>query len=128
MMARLLLLFVMLAGVLLGQAERDRAIEADIQTRLAKSVIGAEGFQVRVEGGVAYWTGKTAVAQRKGAATRMAKSAGAVKVVNNIRVTTGKAPPKASQKRSEPKSAPAAPRTEEPPPRRPRVQWRDLHR
>jgi len=41
---------------------------------------------VRVQGGVAYWDGTTNVVQHKGAATRMAKSAGAKKVVNNIKV------------------------------------------
>jgi len=41
---------------------------------------------VRVQGGVAYWDGTTNVVQHKGAATRMAKSAGAKKVVNHIKV------------------------------------------
>ena len=67
-------------------ASQDVQIEADIRARLAKSVIGKDGFNVRVQGGVAYWEGSTEVVQHKGSATRMAKSAGAKKVVNNIKV------------------------------------------
>jgi BON domain-containing protein len=65
---------------------QDVQIEAEIRARLAKSVIGKDGFTVRVQGGVAYWDGTTDVVQHKGSATRMAKSAGAKKVVNNIKV------------------------------------------
>ena len=50
-------------------------------------MIGKDGFTVRVQGGVAYWSGSTTVVQHKGAATRMAKSAGAKKIVNNIKVS-----------------------------------------
>ena len=67
-------------------APQDVQIETEIRTRLAKSVIGKDGLTVRVQGGVAYWDGTTNVVQHKGAATRMAKSAGAKKVVNNIKV------------------------------------------
>ena len=67
-------------------ASQDAQIEAEIRTRLAKSVIGKDGFTVRVQGGVAYWDGTTDVVQHKGAATRMAKSAGAKKVVNRIKI------------------------------------------
>ena len=67
-------------------APQDAQIEAEIRARLAKSVIGKDGFTVRVQGGVAYWDGATSVVQHKGAATRMAKSAGAQKVVNNIKI------------------------------------------
>jgi len=67
-------------------APQDVQIEAEIRTRLAKSVIGKDGLTVRVQGGVAYWDGTTNVVQHKGAVTRMAKSAGAKKVVNNIKV------------------------------------------
>jgi hypothetical protein len=67
-------------------APQDVQIEKDIRARLAKSVIGKDGFTVRVQGGVAYWDGNTNVVQHKGAATRMAKSAGAKKVVNNIKI------------------------------------------
>jgi hypothetical protein len=67
-------------------ASQDVQIEAEIRARLAKSVIGKDGFTVRVQGGVAYWDGTTDVVQHKGSATRMAKSAGAKKVVNNIKI------------------------------------------
>ena len=67
-------------------ASQDVQTEANIRARLAKSVIGKDGFTVRVQGGVAYWEGTTDVVQHKGSATRMAKSAGAKKVVNNIKV------------------------------------------
>ena len=49
--------------------------------------MAADNFTVRVQGGIATWEGKTDVIQRKGAATRMARSAGAKAVVNNIKVS-----------------------------------------
>ncbi|MGD1092601.1 MAG: BON domain-containing protein [Bryobacteraceae bacterium] len=67
-------------------AQEDKAIEAAIQAKLDKSKIGKDGFKVRVQGGVATWEGATDVIQHKGAATRMAKTAGAKKVVNNIKI------------------------------------------
>lgn len=67
-------------------ASEDALIEAEIRARLAKSIIGRDGFTVRVQGGIAFWEGTTNVVQHKGSATRMAKSAGAKKVVNNIRI------------------------------------------
>ncbi|MBV9504278.1 MAG: BON domain-containing protein [Acidobacteriia bacterium] len=68
-------------------AKTDAQIERDIRARLAKSKIGSEKFQVRVQGGVATFEGKTNVIQHKGAATRMAKSAGAVAVANHIEIS-----------------------------------------
>ena len=65
----------------------DAEIEATIKAKLAKSKIGKEGFQVHVKDGVATWAGTTSIMQHKGAATRMAKTAGATKVVNNIKVS-----------------------------------------
>ena len=67
-------------------AEEDKQIEATIRAKLEKSKIGKDGFKVRVQGGVATWEGATDVVQHKGAATRMAKTAGAKKVVNNIKI------------------------------------------
>jgi osmotically-inducible protein OsmY len=67
-------------------APQDAQIEAEIRARLSKSLIGKDKFTVRVQGGVAYWEGTTDVVQHKGSATRMAKSAGAKKVVNNIKI------------------------------------------
>ena len=68
-------------------AQEDQRIEAAIRAKLAKSKIGKDGLTVRVQGGVAFWEGATGVVQHKGSATRMAKSAGAHAVVNNIKVT-----------------------------------------
>ncbi|HEX6895957.1 MAG TPA: BON domain-containing protein [Bryobacteraceae bacterium] len=65
----------------------DAEVEATIKAKLAKSKIGKDGFQIRVKDGVATWTGTTSVMQHKGAATRMAKTAGAIRVVNNIKVS-----------------------------------------
>lgn len=68
-------------------SQQDKEIEAAIKAKLAKSKIGADGLTVRVQGGVAYWEGRTSVIQHKGSATRMAKSAGARSVVNNIKIS-----------------------------------------
>jgi osmotically-inducible protein OsmY len=65
----------------------DAEIEATIRTKLAKSKIGKDGFRFHVQRGVVTWEGKTDVMQHKGSATRMAKAAGAVRVVNNIQVS-----------------------------------------
>src|SRR5580698_7812898 len=65
----------------------DAEIEATIKAKLAKSKIGKDGFQVHVKDRVATWTGATTVMQHKGAATRMAKAAGAIQVLNNIKVS-----------------------------------------
>jgi hypothetical protein len=68
-------------------SQQDKEIEAAIRAKLAKSKIGKDKFTVRVQGGIAFWEGSTGVVQHKGAATRMAKTAGAHAVVNNIKVT-----------------------------------------
>jgi BON domain-containing protein len=68
-------------------AQQDKEIEAAIRVKLARSKIGKDGFTVKVQGGVATWEGSTGVIQHKGAATRMAKSSGAKKVINNIKVS-----------------------------------------
>jgi hypothetical protein len=79
----------------------DSQIDASIRTKLAKSKIGRDGFQFKVQRGVVTWEGTTDVMQHKGSATRMAKSAGAVQVINNIQVTgTGKAKASANLKRA----------------------------
>jgi BON domain len=64
----------------------DAQIEAAIRTKLAKSKIGKDGFTFRVQRGVVTWEGSTSVMQHKGSATRMARTAGAAQVVNNIQV------------------------------------------
>ena len=65
----------------------DAQIEATIRTKLAKSKIGRDGFSFRVQRGVVTWEGNTSVMQHKGSATRMARTAGAVQVINNIQVS-----------------------------------------
>ena len=64
----------------------DAKLETAIRTRFAKSK-SAAGFTVRVQSGVATVEGKTDVVQHKAAATRMAKTAGAVAVNNRVQVS-----------------------------------------
>lgn len=95
----------------------DATIEQKIRMKLAKSKIGADKFTIKVQGGVAYWEGHTNVIQHKGAATRMAKTAGAVAVVNNIEISEAArqkagrnlkgAIPRATVKRNDTASPPA---------------------
>ena len=65
----------------------DAQIDATIRAKLAKSKIGKDGFRFRVQRGVVTWEGSTSVVQHKGSATRMARAAGAVQVVNNIQIS-----------------------------------------
>ena len=65
----------------------DAQIDATIHAKLAKSKIGKDGFRYKVAHGVVTWEGTTDVVQHKGSATRMARAAGAVQVVNNIQVS-----------------------------------------
>jgi hypothetical protein len=67
--------------------KNDAAIESSIRARFSKSKIGANGFVVRVQNGVATVTGKTEVIQHKGVATRLAKAGGATAVVNKIEIS-----------------------------------------
>jgi len=62
----------------------DSEVERAIRERFARSKCAADNFTVRVQGGVATIEGRTGVIQRKGAATRMAKTAGARQVINKI--------------------------------------------
>ena len=64
----------------------DAAIEQNIKTRSAKSKIAEDKFTVRVQRGIAILEGTTNVIQRKGTATRLAKSGGAIGVDNRIRI------------------------------------------
>ncbi len=65
----------------------DAAIEQNIRARFAKSKIAPEKFQVKVQNGIATIEGKTDVIQHKGSATRMAKTGGAVQVVNKVQIS-----------------------------------------
>jgi len=65
----------------------DSAIEQDIRARFARSKIAPDKFQVKVQGGVATIEGKTDIIQHKGSATRMARTGGAIQVVNKIQIS-----------------------------------------
>jgi osmotically-inducible protein OsmY len=65
----------------------DAEIQSRIQARLAKSKIGQNGFKFTTSGGVTTIEGKANVIQHKGAATRIAKTAGARAVVNKIEIS-----------------------------------------
>ena len=65
----------------------DAQIEQTIRAKFAKSKIAADKFTVKVQGGVATIEGKSDVVQHKGTATRLAKTGGAVAVVNKIQLS-----------------------------------------
>lgn len=65
----------------------DAQIEAAIRLKLAKSKIAVDKFKFHAQGGVVTIEGKTDVIQHKGSATRMARTAGAVAVVNHIEIS-----------------------------------------
>ena len=71
-----------------GQAPRsDSVIEQNFRRRISKSKLNAEHFSISVRQGIAVLEGSTNVLQHKGVATRLARSAGAVGVRNNIQVS-----------------------------------------
>jgi osmotically-inducible protein OsmY len=85
------LLFLVTAAVAFAASPKpaplnDTAIEANIRAKFAKSKISEEHFKVSVKSGVALIEGKTDIPQRKGVATRLAKTGGAREVVNKIQV------------------------------------------
>lgn len=65
----------------------DAEIEQTLKAKLAKSKMAPNGFTVKVSNGTATIEGKANVIQHKGAMTRMAKTAGATRVVNNIQIS-----------------------------------------
>jgi osmotically-inducible protein OsmY len=65
----------------------DSVIEQNIRAKYAKSKIADDKFQVKVQGGVATIEGKTDIIQHKGSATRMAKTGGAIQVVNKVQIS-----------------------------------------
>ena len=67
--------------------QSDAQIEATIRAKFARSKINAEKFTVHVQGGVATIEGKTNVIQRKGTATRLAKTGGAIAVNNHVQLS-----------------------------------------
>src|SRR5271154_4769855 len=68
-------------------AQEDKQIEAALHAKLEKSKIGKDGIKVHVQGGDATWEETPSVLQHKGAAARMAKTAGAKVVVNHVKVS-----------------------------------------
>lgn len=81
------LVFIVLAVSAFAAAPKpDAAIEAAIRAKFAKSKISADNFRVSVKSGVAVLEGRTDIPQRKGVATRLAKTGGAREVVNKIQV------------------------------------------
>jgi hypothetical protein len=65
----------------------DAQIDAAIRLKLAKSKIGPDKFRFKVQGGVVTIEGKTDIIQHKGAATRMAHTAGAIGVNNHVEIS-----------------------------------------
>jgi|GEM_PF-2021709 len=80
-----------------GGSGEDALIASRLKSKMARSKLKSDGLQYRVEGGMVEWSGTVKIPQRKGAATRMAKSAGAKRVLNRIVVqgnsTAGAAKP-----------------------------------
>jgi hypothetical protein len=64
----------------------DADLEKAIRARFAASKISTDKFTAKVQGGIATLEGHTDVVQHKGTATRLAKSAGALAVINNIEI------------------------------------------
>jgi hypothetical protein len=65
----------------------DAALEKAINAKLAASKISTDKFKVHVQSGIATLEGFTEIVQHKGTATRLAKSAGALAVINNIEIS-----------------------------------------
>jgi len=65
----------------------DADLEKAINAKFAASKISIDKFKAHVQGGVATLEGYTEVVQHKGTATRLAKTAGALAVVNNIEIS-----------------------------------------
>jgi hypothetical protein len=65
----------------------DSDLEKAINARFAASKISTDKFKAHVQGGVATLEGYTEIVQHKGTATRLAKTAGALAVVNNIEIS-----------------------------------------
>ena len=65
----------------------DADLEKAINAKFAGSKISTDKFKAHVQGGVATLEGYTEVVQHKGTATRLAKTAGALAVVNNIEIS-----------------------------------------
>ena len=67
-----------------GASGEDALITSRLKSKMARSKLKSDGLHYKVEGGTVEWSGTVKIPQRKGAATRMAKSAGARRVLNRI--------------------------------------------
>lgn len=65
----------------------DAELERIITAKFAAGKIAADHFRVHVQGGVATIDGRTNVIQHKGTATRIARKAGVINVVNRIQIS-----------------------------------------
>jgi hypothetical protein len=83
-----------------------------LRRRLKRSKLSLDGVTFAVREGTVTWSGSVSVTQRKGAATRLAKSAGATRVINQLRTPH-------SAGGSGPKPAPREVRVGAIPPKRP---------
>lgn len=97
----MLRLFLILTLLISARAtvNEDTAITNKLKAKLSHSRLRSDPLQYKVLDGVVEWSGTVRIPQRKGAATRMAKSAGAKRVVNRIVVQSAASP-------STPKSIP----------------------
>lgn len=86
-----------MSALLAWCAAGDKAIERDMRARMERSKLASEPVKFTVEDGVVTWEGTVSSPQRKGAATRMAHSAGAQKVNNRLRVTSKAGPPRVAR-------------------------------
>ena len=82
-MLRLLWSVLLTVALMAGVAD-DNAIAARLKQKMSRSKLKSDDLKYHVKDGVVEWSGAVSVAQRKGAATRMAKTAGAKRVVNRI--------------------------------------------
>ncbi len=90
-MLRVLACFVLMISMWAAASE-DALIASRLKSKMARSKLKSDGLQYRVQDGTVEWSGTVKIPQRKGAATRMAKSSGAKRVLNRIVVQPGSTP------------------------------------
>ena len=84
-MLRLMWTLLLALALVAGVAD-DNAILARLKQKMSRSKLKSDDLKYQVKDGVVEWSGTVSVSQRKGTATRMAKTAGAKRVVNRILV------------------------------------------
>lgn len=87
-MLRILASFVLVLSMWAATGE-DALIASKLKSKMARSKLRSDGLQYRVQDGTVEWSGTVKIPQRKGAATRMAKTSGAKRVLNRIVVQSG---------------------------------------